>query len=281
MKTLPSRLRRSIRSSSQLHRFCLLAVLTTIPSLSLAQTTQKVQEAGIDHDGNIFVSSENGHRITMAPANHCLQASGTIEGETMLCFVSRGAGESGLPLPQLRLEVYLRGGKRVVIEPGGPIRDWHFWNDQQAISISFNDEKELARDSLYELETGQLIDTIDEPSDLSKLPQWAKSQSEIEDEAVPSSASLAVERSHWIAKMMRQIQTIHPGIRRKDLAPLFQTEGGLSTRTQRTYVLAECPYIKVVVRFKPATDPDDFVEGNPDDIIESISTPYLGYGIYD
>jgi hypothetical protein len=256
-------------------------MLTTIPSLSIAQTNQKVQGAGIDHDGNIFVSSEDGHRITMVPANHCLQASGTIDGEIMLCFVSRGTGENGLPLPQLRLEVYLRGGKQVVIEPGGPIKDWHFWNDQHAIAISFNDENGFARDSLYEIATGKRIEGINELKDLSKLPQWAKGQTQIEDEAVPSSPALSRERAAWIAKTLREIQTIRPGMRRKDLAPLFQTEGGLSTRTQQTYVLAECPYIKIVIGFKPAADPENFFAGNPDDIIQSISAPILQWSIMD
>ena len=96
-----------------------------------------------------------------------------MEGETMLCFVSRGTGENGY-LPQLRIEIYMRGGKQLVIEPGGPIRDWHFWNDQHDIAISYNDENGHARDSLYDIATGKRIQTIDEPSDLSKMPQMGE-----------------------------------------------------------------------------------------------------------
>jgi len=80
---------------------------------------------------------------------------------------------------------------------------------------------------------------------------------------------------------MREIQTMHPGMRRKDLAPLFQTEGGLSTRVQQTYVLTECPLIQVVVHFKPPSNADESPWGDPEDVIESISAPFLGWVYYD
>jgi hypothetical protein len=38
---------------------------------------------------------------------------------------------------------------------------------------------------------------------------------------------------------------------REDLLRVFITEGGLSTRTQQTYVLKVCPYIHVDVEFSP------------------------------
>lgn len=68
-------------------------------------------------------------------------------------------------------------------------------------------------------------------------------------------------------------------MRRKDLLTVFTTEGGISTRTQRTYVLTECPYIKVNVRFKNGESLD--LDEDPDDIIESISQPYLAWGVID
>jgi len=80
----------------------------------------------------------------------------------------------------------------------------------------------------------------------------------------------------WIAKVLRQIGKIKPGMRRKDLLSVLTTEGGQSTRFQRTYVHVECPYIKVNVRFR-ANNERNAVREDPDDIIESISQPYLDW----
>jgi hypothetical protein len=68
---------------------------------------------------------------------------------------------------------------------------------------------------------------------------------------------------------------------RKDLDRLLTTEGGLSTRLQREYVFVECPYIKVDVRFKAAAGTTDSLGENPEDVIESVSKPYLEFSIVD
>jgi transposase InsO family protein len=44
---------------------------------------------------------------------------------------------------------------------------------------------------------------------------------------------------------------IKPGMTREDVLRVFTTEGGLSFRTQQTYVLKGCPYIHVDVEFSP------------------------------
>ena len=94
-------------------------------------------------------------------------------------------------------------------------------------------------------------------------------------------SAVAEERRKWIVKVLREIIKIEPGMRRKDLLEVFTTEGGLSTRTQRTYVHIECPYIKVNVRFKAAVDDGDSLNEDPDDIIESVSQPYLTWSVMD
>jgi hypothetical protein len=64
--------------------------------------------------------------------------------------------------------------------------------------------------------------------------------------------------------------TIKPGMTRSDLLTVFATEGGLSTRTHQTYVLKQCPMIKVDVEFE--------VSGKEaEDKITGISRPYLEY----
>src|SRR6267378_8709926 len=53
----------------------------------------------------------------------------------------------------------------------------------------------------------------------------------------------------WVADALIRMHTIKPGMTRSDLLKVFTTEGGLSTRTHRTYVLKQCPTIKVDVEF--------------------------------
>jgi hypothetical protein len=70
-------------------------------------------------------------------------------------------------------------------------------------------------------------------------------------------------------------------MRRKDLLTVFTTEGGISTRTQRTYVHTECPYIKVNVRFRLVSSESLDLNEDPDDIIETVSQPYLAGSVID
>jgi hypothetical protein len=95
------------------------------------------------------------------------------------------------------------------------------------------------------------------------------------------SEELARERTQWIAKVLRQITKFEPGMRREDLLKVFATEGGISNRFQRTYVYAECPFIKINVRFKAANDEGNGLKEDPDDTIESISNPYLAWSVLD
>lgn len=80
--------------------------------------------------------------------------------------------------------------------------------------------------------------------------------------------------TQWVSNVLLLITTIKPGMTRSDLLRVFTTEGGLSTRTHRTYVLRQCPIIKVDVGFSIAGN-----EAN--DKITQISRPYLDYGHYD
>jgi hypothetical protein len=91
----------------------------------------------------------------------------------------------------------------------------------------------------------------------------------------------------WVAEVLTRIQTIKPGMTRKALLTVFTTEGGLSTDLKRTFVSQGCPYFKVDVEFKSVGRPDrdangraTFIEGE-EDLILSVSRPYLEFGIYD
>jgi len=77
------------------------------------------------------------------------------------------------------------------------------------------------------------------------------------------------------------VGSIKAGMTRADLLTVFTEEGGLSSRTQRTYVYRLCPYVKVDVEFTPITNPDDHLTELSNDKILKISRPYLQYSIAD
>ena len=89
------------------------------------------------------------------------------------------------------------------------------------------------------------------------------------------------QKTQWIAKVLTTIETVKPGMTRADLLKIFTTEGGLSTRYQRTYVFKECPYIKVDVAFVRSTNESVVSPESPSDVIAKISQPYLQFFIAD
>ena len=81
--------------------------------------------------------------------------------------------------------------------------------------------------------------------------------------------------------MLESAETIKPGMTREDLLKVFTTEGGVSTRFQRTYVYKDCPYVKVRVEFEAAENPDDGLAEMPEDRITKIAAPFLAYIVLD
>jgi hypothetical protein len=183
-------------------------------------------------------------------------------------------------MQSLRLEIYLRNGKKEIIETETPM-DWHFWRDGHQVAVYSHLLDGKGHYALYDAASARVVEELAEPANDSLLPEWAKGSAQIQDEAVPVGAEYNEERTKWIAKVLRQVAKIKPGMERQDLLKVFTTEGGLSTRLQRTYVYSECPYIKVNVRFKAATIESNGTDEAPDDIIESISQPYLAWSVMD
>ena len=62
------------------------------------------------------------------------------------------------------------------------------------------------------------------------------------------------DRRAWVAQALQKMETIQPGMTRKQLLKVFTEEGGLSTRLRRTYVSQECPYFKLDVEFETVGD---------------------------
>jgi hypothetical protein len=90
-----------------------------------------------------------------------------------------------------------------------------------------------------------------------------------------------LEHTQWIASVLRWTYDIKPGMTRKDLLRVYTTEGGISTRTHRTYVLKGCPGIKVDVEFVPVGNVQDGLMESPNDQILKLSKPYLDYSHMD
>jgi hypothetical protein len=84
-----------------------------------------------------------------------------------------------------------------------------------------------------------------------------------------------------LEKVLKECQTIKPGMTRAELSRVFTTEGGLSTATHRTYVYCGCPYIKADVEFRLSDPKQGVLEEKPTDTIITISKPYLDWEVAD
>ena len=99
---------------------------------------------------------------------------------------------------------------------------------------------------------------------------------------VPSLASRGTdEHTEWIAKSLKEIESVKVGMTRVDLLKVFKEEGGISTRTRRRYAYRDCPYIKVDVEFEAVGEPEDKLSQNPRDKLIKISKPFLEWTISD
>jgi hypothetical protein len=259
-----------------------VALASSGSSLRQDQKFDYNKQAELDAAGNIYVSSDEGKLIKMAGAGHCIEVKSALDKQTVGCSVSVARGtEPEEAMQSLRLEIYLKNGQKRIIESKTPIVEWHFWRDGQQVAVHWSSPGRKGRYALYDSASARLVEEFPEPGDESSLPEGAKGPGQVQDESVPMGEEYNRERTKWIAKVMRQITKIEPGMKRQDLLKVFTTEGGLSTRFQRTYVYSECPYIKVNVRFKAANHEGNTPEEQPDDIIESISQPYLAWSTMD
>ena len=237
-------------------------------------------QAELGEDGAIFISSDSGKLIKMAAGGHCLVAVFAQDKQTVGCSVARAQTSAEEHMQSQHLEIYLRNGRQSAIETDRPITDWHFWEGGLEIAVSFRTADDIGHHILYEASTGRIIEEFSEQSE-QNLPQWAKNAAQIQDEAVAEGEDHDRERTAWIAKSLRRMATIKPGMKREELLKVFETEGGLSNRFQRTYVYSECPFIKVDVRFRATHEEQDGLTEVADDVIVSVSRPYLASGVMD
>jgi hypothetical protein len=99
---------------------------------------------------------------------------------------------------------------------------------------------------------------------------------------LPTSGSRGTdEHTEWIAKSLKEIESVKAGMTRGDLLKVFKEEGGISTRKWQRYPYRDCPYIKVDVEFEPVGDLENKVSQSPKDKIIKISKPFLEWSIMD
>jgi len=215
--------------------------------------------------------------------NHCSLIQSSPYEDTVGCLVwdRKPFGDS----EARQIEIYRKGELKLTIEPGDPIREWHFWENGRRMEVAYGAPGAAARYALYDLATGKQVDGAVSGVGMgtgvaggTALPQWAKSLSQLQDESVPEGAGDKQARMLWMAKVLRGLDGVKVGMRRKDLAPLLAQQGGLSKRTERTYVSLECPYIKVDLKFKAV---GDGAFESPEDVVVEVSKAYLGWGVMD
>jgi hypothetical protein len=161
---------------------------------------------------------------------------------------------------------------------GSSIREWHFWREGKELAVYYGTKDRPGTYALYEMRTGKQVDRVPGSPQPRSLPQWTKGQSQLAEESLPEGAAFWQQQTLWVLKVMSEIGSVHAGMTRKELLKVFGEEGGLSTRTNRTYVYKGCRYIKVNVVFSRV---DAKEQESDDDKIVSISGPYLAYVIMD
>src|SRR6266481_9717133 len=141
-------------------------------------------EAGIDPDGNVYVASDEGKPLRMATVAHCIEARFADDRQTVGCSVARGTKPEET-MQSLLLEIYLRNGKKQIIETETPM-DWHFWRGGQQVAVySHSADVKGGHYALYEAASAHLVEGLAEPGNESLLPEWAKGPTQIQDESVP------------------------------------------------------------------------------------------------
>jgi hypothetical protein len=210
---------------------------------------------------------------------HCSEIRGNADNTTLVCLVWDRRPENFSEPRQI--QIYRKGEQPQTIESGEPIQEWHFWKNGEQLAIHFGAQGPSSNFALYDTASGKQVERISGILEPSELPQWAKSQSQLRNESVPEGPPYRQQRTDWIAKVLDRLNSIHPGMKRKELDRVLTTEGGLSTRLERTYVFLDCQYIKVDIRFRATAGTTNSFGESPEDVIESVSKPYLEFGHSD
>ena len=114
-------------------------------------------------------------------------------------------------------------------------------------------------------------------------PMGAKSRAQINDESVPMSPFLSrkIERCGF-QKFCDRLARLNLACGEGTwLLSLQRKEGCRIDSRGRMCTLRTAPYIKVNIRFKATNGDGDALREDPEDIIESVSPPYLAWAVMD
>src|SRR5262249_40348441 len=91
--------------------------------------------------------------------------------------------------------------------------------------------------------------------------------------------SVAIQQHNaWLGEQLKQLLSIKPGVTRAEVRKFMTTDGGVYDRAERTYMGKECTYCKVHITFRLVGAAENDGE-SANDIVEAVSTPYLGFDI--
>ena len=90
------------------------------------------------------------------------------------------------------------------------------------------------------------------------------------------------DHMEWLAHSFQELETIHVGMKREDLLKILKPEAGFfsSTRSKGIYVYRGSPYIKLDVEFASESGDQQGPE-SANDVVTSVSRPYLAQPVYD
>ena len=96
----------------------------------------------------------------------------------------------------------------------------------------------------------------------------------------------SADNARWLANSVKEMVTIHAGMTRHDLLRVFRPAGGFSQsdKSKAVFVYRESPYIKVDVEFAAPSSGEQApakASGDMQDVITSISRPYLAEAVFD
>ncbi len=175
------------------------------------------------------------------------------------------------------------GRRFAVCIHGKPIYEGNFTTS--ASSFSFNTPVIVVNPASYKdgLKTNELVIQLGYPNSEFFRGDDPRGDKRIEDGLRADGKFMPPCEDHaaWVAKVLRDIQTVKPGMLREDLLKICTEEGGLSTCSQRRYVHRACPLIKVDVKFDCGDTEAKSPQEHPKDKITQISTPFLEWPIMD
>jgi hypothetical protein len=90
------------------------------------------------------------------------------------------------------------------------------------------------------------------------------------------------EHSKWIASVLKDMQSIGPGMKRADLSTLLAPESGFHVDPyHQTFVYRGSSYVKIDIAFTAADPSRQRASEDPNDVVQSVSRPYLSATVID